>query len=87
MSAPCHRCARPDRLSVADHSSGEAGGALASPVLRFVTGVSCECGYLSRHALQEPLVCIIIVVFISKCKLIAYHRRKLCNEALENTNI
>lgn len=60
---------------------------LVRPVLRFVTGVTCECGYVVRHALQEPLICIIIVVFISKCKLIAYHRRKLYIEALENINI
>lgn len=60
---------------------------LARPVFRLVTGVSCEYGYIGRHALQELLICIIIVVFVSKCKLIAYHRRKLCTEALDNINI
>lgn len=32
ISTPCHRCARPGLLSVADHSSGEAGGATGAQV-------------------------------------------------------
>lgn len=87
ISTHCHKCVSPDLLSVADQSCGKQEELLVRPVLRFVTGVSCEYGWISRYALQECLVCIITVVFISKCKLIAYHGRKLCNEVLENINI